>query len=53
MVDYIKLDEEKKEPVNKYKPIIGKEFMTIHITTYRIVLLIVFLIGFILGAWLI
>lgn len=53
MVEYVELDKGKdREDKNKYKVLVGKEYINIHLTVFRITMLIIFLIGFTLGAWL-
>lgn len=54
MVDYVELEEDKKcrDDKNKYITIVGKEYMSIHILIFRITILFFFMLGFILGAWL-
>ena len=55
MVEEVKLEEEKKgrEGYNKYKTIIGKEYMSMNILIFRLTVLVIFIIGFGLGAWLV
>lgn len=53
MAEKIEFEEEMKKDVkaNPYEPVFTKYYVTMHHTIFRLLLLIVFIIGVILGWW--
>jgi len=50
MVEYIELDKGKdREDKNKYKVLVGKEYINIHLTVFSIIMIIIIIVGY---AWL-